>query len=42
MKFGKQYEFHKIPEWSENYFDYIELKKLLKKYKSQHRQGNIN
>jgi SPX domain protein involved in polyphosphate accumulation len=30
MKFGQQYDFHKIPEWSENYLDYDYLKKSLK------------
>ena len=40
MKFGKQYDFHKIPEWSEFYLDYTELKNILKKYKSVHRGIN--
>ena len=30
MKFGKQFAFYKIPEWSEFYFDYISLKTVLK------------
>ena len=30
MKFGKQFEFYKIPEWSEYYLDYLELKIILK------------
>ena len=30
MKFGKQLEFYKIPEWYENYFDYNGLKTVLK------------
>ena len=30
MKFGKQFDFHKIPEWSEYYLDYRLLKKILK------------
>ena len=30
MKFGKQFDFYKIPEWSEFYLDYISLKKLIK------------
>jgi SPX domain protein involved in polyphosphate accumulation len=30
MKFGIQFDFHKIPEWSEYYLDYKILKKLLK------------
>lgn len=32
MKFGIQFDFHKIPEWSEHYFDYKALKRMLKKY----------
>ena len=30
MKFGKQFDFYKIPEWAEYYFDYRTLKKLIK------------
>ena len=30
MKFGKQFEFYKIPEWSEFYFDYNGVKTVLK------------
>ena len=30
MKFGKQLEFYKIPEWYENYFDYNGIKTVLK------------
>ena len=30
MKFGKQFEFYKIPEWSEFYFDYSGIKTVLK------------
>ena len=30
MKFGKQFEFYKIPEWSEFYFDYNGVKTILK------------
>ena len=30
MKFGKQFAFYKIPEWSEFYFDYIGVKTVLK------------
>ena len=29
MKFGKQFEFYKIPEWSEYYFDYEGIKTVL-------------
>ena len=30
MKFGKQYELYKIPEWFEYYFDYKGIKLILK------------
>ena len=30
MKFGKQFEFYKIPEWSEYYLDYNGIKTILK------------
>ena len=30
MKFGKQFEFYKIPEWSEFYFDYNGIKTVIK------------
>ena len=30
MKFGKQFAFYKIPEWSEYYFDYAAIKTILK------------
>ena len=31
MKFGQQFEFHKIPEWYDDYLDYRLLKSLLKR-----------
>ena len=30
MKFGKQFEFYKIPEWSEYYLDYNGIKTVIK------------
>ena len=30
MKFGKQFELYKIPEWFEHYFDYKGIKKVLR------------
>jgi hypothetical protein len=33
MKFGIQFEYHKIPELDEGYLNYSELKKLLSKFK---------
>lgn len=41
MKFGKQYDFHKIPEWAEHYFDYNSLKKLLKSFHKKHLNSNL-
>ena len=32
MKFGIQFEFHKIPEWYTDYLDYLKLKKLIKDF----------
>jgi len=31
MKFGKQFDFHKIPEWSEFYLDFNGLNAQLKR-----------
>ena len=31
MRFAKQFDFHKIPEWSEHYFDYLTLRLLIEK-----------
>ena len=46
MKFGKQFEFHKIPEWYTDYVDYVRLKELIcmfkKKVKSKIDQLIIN
>ncbi len=30
MKFGNQFSFYKIPEWTEFYLDYTSLKMILK------------
>ncbi len=35
MKFGIQFEFHKIPEWYLEYLDYKELKTLIGKFKGK-------
>jgi SPX domain protein involved in polyphosphate accumulation len=32
MKFGKQFEFHKIPEWYTEYLDYERLKNQIKEF----------
>ena len=40
MKFGVQFEFHKIPEWYTEYLDYMRFKAMIstfkKKLKSEH------
>ena len=36
MRFGQQFEFHKIPEWYDEYLDYENLKAILKKF-----QGDV-
>ena len=41
MKFGKQFEYHKIPEWSEYYLDYTELKLILKDFQIKYRRGKL-
>jgi len=37
MRFGQQFNFHKIPEWSQHYLDYKILKKLIKKYMKRYK-----
>ncbi len=32
MKFGQQFEFHKIPEWYTEYIDYLRMKSLAKEF----------
>lgn len=32
MKFGSQFEFHKIPEWYTEYIDYQRLKNRAKEF----------
>ncbi len=32
MKFGKQFEFHKIPEWYTEYLEYQRLKASIKEF----------
>ena len=34
MKFGNQFEFHKIPEWYEEYLDFNSLQTLLASLKA--------
>lgn len=35
MKFGVQFEFHKIPEWYSEYLDYRRFKGIIKKFKKK-------
>ncbi len=39
MKFGQQFEFHKIPEWYDEYLDYRMLKALLKRASDRKLRG---
>jgi len=32
MKFGIQFDFHKIPEWYQDYFDYLRFKLISKDF----------
>ena len=41
MKFGQQFEFHKIPEWYNVYLDYDLLKHMIEDFKSQQKQGEL-
>ena len=41
MKFGKQFEFHKVPEWTDSYLDYYLLKNSIK-LNSNREQLSIN
>jgi hypothetical protein len=40
MKFGKQFEFHKIPEWYTDYVDYVRLKELITLFKKKVKSKN--
>ena len=35
MKFRLQFEFHKIPEWYQEYYDYLRLKMMAKEFKEK-------
>jgi hypothetical protein len=35
MKFGVQFEFHKIPEWYTDYLDYVRFKQTISKFKKK-------
>ena len=40
MKFGHQFEFHKIPEWYNMYLDYELLKDFIDEFKADVSAGN--
>lgn len=35
MKFGVQFEFHKIPEWYTDYLDYVRFKQMISTFKKK-------
>ena len=41
MKFGTQFEFHKIPEWYDMYLDYESLKTSIETYKDNQKKGKL-
>jgi hypothetical protein len=41
MKFRLQFEFHKIPEWHQEYMDYLRLKLMMKEFQ-QRVEGKID
>ena len=41
MKFGQQFEFHKIPEWYDEYLDYENLKYLLRRFSGNVEYGTL-
>eukprot|EP00347_Sterkiella_histriomuscorum_P002512 403367865 len=41
MKFGQQFEFHKIPEWYTEYLDYLKLKATCKDFKQKTKHGKV-
>ena len=41
MKFGLQFEFHKIPEWYTMYLDYNLFKDMIDFYKQKTREGQF-
>jgi len=41
MKFGEQFEFHKIPEWYNKYLDYEKLKDLIETFQDRTKSGEL-
>eukprot|EP00347_Sterkiella_histriomuscorum_P000531 403375494 len=42
MKFGIQFEFHKIPEWYTEYLDYLKFKSMIKDFKKRIKKGECH
>ena len=40
MRFGEQFEYHKIPEWYNNYLNYESLKKKIELFKEKQKAGD--
>jgi len=41
MKFGVLFEFHKIPEWYNEYFDYKKFTQIISSHKETVKAGNL-
>ena len=41
MKFGEQFEYHKIPEWYNQYLSYEGFKKKIEQFKIQQKGGDF-
>ena len=41
MKFGTQFEFHKIPEWYDMYLNYEFLKNMIETHKALCKKGDM-
>lgn len=41
MRFGHQFEFHKIPEWYLQYLDYEGFKLMIEGFKEEVKKGNM-
>lgn len=41
MRFGQQFEFHKIPEWYLQYLDYEGFKSMIEGFKEEVKKGDM-
>ena len=41
MRFGEQFEFHKIPEWYNQYLNYELFKKKIEQFKESQKKGDF-